>query len=180
MNETIKTLVERRSCKNFDSTKFVEKEKLDLILKAGTYAANGKGLQSSTIVVVENQNTIKELSKLNAEILGNPNIDPFYGATCVLVVFADPIAHTYVEDGSLVIGNLMNAAFSLGVDSCWIHRAKEMFLTEKGKKIKKEWGIAENLVGIGNCVLGYRKTNLPPAKPRKENYVIYAADKIID
>ena len=171
MNETIKNLIERRSCKNFDPSRIVEDEKLNLILEAGKYAANGRGLQAATMVVVQNPELIKKLSELNANVLGTSGIDPFYKATTVVIVFADPVAHTYIEDGSLVIGNLMNAAYSLGVDSCWIHRAREVFSSEEGIKLKKEWGIAENLIGIGHCVLGYRASDLAKPKPRKENFV---------
>lgn len=171
MNETIKNLIERRSCKNFDPSRMVEDEKLNLILEAGKYAANGRGLQSASMVVVQKPEMVKKLSELNASVHGTKGIDPFYNATTVVVVFANPDAHTYIEDGSLVIGNLMNAAYSLGVDSCWIHRAKEVFSSEEGIKIKKERGIAENLVGIGNCVLGYRATDLAKAKPRKDDFV---------
>lgn len=171
MNETIKNLIERRSCKNFDPSRIVEDEKLNLILEAGKYAANGRGLQAATMVVVQNPELIKKLSELNAKVLGASGIDPFYKATTVVIVFADPVAHTYIEDGSLVIGNLMNAAYSLGVDSCWIHRAREVFSSEEGIKLKKERGIAENLIGIGNCVLGYRASDLAKPKLRKENFV---------
>jgi nitroreductase len=173
MNDVIKALIERRSCKNFDPNKIVEKEKLDLILEAGKYAANGRGLQAATMVVIQNKETISKIAKLNAAVLNASNINPFYNATTLVVVFANPVAHTYVEDGSLVMGNLMIAAHSLGVDSCWIHRAKEVFASEEGQKLKKEWGIAENLVGIGNCVLGYRAADLLPPKPRKSDFVRY-------
>ena len=173
MNDVIKALIERRSCKNFDPNKIVEKEKLDLILEAGKYAANGRGLQAATMVVIQNKDTISKIAKLNAAVLNASNINPFYNATTLVVVFADPTAHTYVEDGSLVMGNLMIAAHSLGVDSCWIHRAKEVFTSEEGQKLKKEWGIAENLVGIGNCILGYRAAELLPPKPRKSDFVRY-------
>ena len=173
MNDVIKALIERRSCKNFDPNKIVEKEKLDLILEAGKYAANGRGLQAATMVVIQNKETISKIAKLNAGVLNASNINPFYNATTLVIVFADPTAHTYVEDGSLVMGNLMIAAHSLGVDSCWIHRAKEVFASEEGQKLKKEWGIAENLVGIGNCILGYRAAELLPPKPRKSDFVRY-------
>lgn len=171
MNKTIKNLIERRSCKNF-SDKQVEKEDLDLILKAGTYAANGRGAQSPIILVLQNKKTIKKLSKINASIMG-AKVDPFYNAQTILIVMADKNVPTYVEDGSLVIGNLMNAAYSLGVGSCWIHRAKEEFETEEGKKLLKKWGVSDNYVGIGHCVLGYPNGEYKKAKERKADYIRY-------
>ena len=99
--------------------------------------------------------------------------DPFYGAGTVIVVFADSTVHTYIEDGSLVMGNLLNAAHSLGVDSCWIHRAREVFETPEGLLMMKRWGLDERYKGIGNCILGYTDGPVPEAKPRKGDYIIY-------
>ena len=137
-NEVIKTLTERRSVRAY-SKKQVEDEKLQLILKAGTYAPTGMGMQSPVMVVVQDEETVALLSRLNGKVMGTSS-DPFYGASTVVVVLADKTVSTHVEDGSLVMGNLMNAAFSLGVDSCWIHRAREVFQTEEGKELLKKWG----------------------------------------
>lgn len=173
MNETIKNLIERRSCRKFKPEQ-IKEEELQLILKAGEYAPTGKGKQSPIMLVIQNKETIEKLSKINAEIMGVNN-NPFYGAPTIVIVLADRNVGTYIEDGSLVIGNLMNAAHSLGIGSCWIHRAKEEFETETGKKFLKQWGIPDNYVGIGHCILGYPDGNLPEAKPRKEDYVKYIA-----
>lgn len=135
MNETIKNLVERRSCRKYSSTQIKEDE-LNSVLKAGEYAPTGMGMQSPIIVVLQNKSIIDKLSKINAKIMGKDE-DPFYGAPTVLVVLADKNIGTYIEDGSLVLGNLMNAAYSLGLGSCWIHRAKEEFETRRRKRIVK-------------------------------------------
>ena len=168
-NEVIKTLTERRSVRRY-TKKQVEDEKLELILKAGTYAPSGMGSHSPIMVVVQDPETISLLSRLNAVAMGSSG-DPFYGAPTVIVVLADKNVWTCVEDGSLVMGNLMNAAFSLGVDSCWIHRAKEVFETKEGKELLKKWGIGDDYIGVGNCILGYRDGALPSARPRKNNYI---------
>lgn len=171
MNETMKTLTTRRSVRSY-SSKPVEKELLDEILEAGMYAPSGMGLQSPLMVVVTDPERVYDLSMMNAAVLGT-DTDPFYGAGTVVIVFADSTVRTYIEDGSLVMGNLMNAAHSLGVDSCWIHRAREVFETPEGKALMKKWGIDEKYKGIGNCILGYADGALPEAKPRKGNYVIF-------
>lgn len=168
MNETIKNLVERRSCRKYSSTQIKEDE-LNSVLKAGEYAPTGMGMQSPIIVVLQNKSIIDKLSKINAKIMGKDE-DPFYGAPTVLVVLADKNIGTYIEDGSLVLGNLMNAAYSLGLGSCWIHRAKEEFETDEGKELLKEWNISENYVGIGHCILGYSEEK-SEAKPRKDGYI---------
>ncbi|MDE6593007.1 MAG: nitroreductase [Oscillospiraceae bacterium] len=171
MNETIKTLTTRRIVRSY-SNKPVEKELLDEILEAGMYAPSGKGLQSPLMVVVTDPERVYDLSMMNAAVLGT-DTDPFYGAGTVIIVFADSTVRTYIEDGSLVMGNLMNAAHSLGVDSCWIHRAREVFETPEGKALMKKWGIDEKYKGIGNCILGYADKPVPEAKPRKGDYVIF-------
>ena len=168
MNETIKNLVERRSCRKYSSTQIKEDE-LNSVLKAGEYAPTGMGMQSPIIVVLQNKSIIDKLSKINAKIMGKDE-DPFYGAPTVLVVLADKNIGTYIEDGSLVLGNLMNAAYSLGLGSCWILRAKEEFETDEGKELLKEWNISENYVGIGHCILGYPEEK-SEAKPRKDGYI---------
>ncbi|WP_455539458.1 nitroreductase [Terrisporobacter sp.] len=171
MNETLKNLKERRSIRKYKKEQVTD-EQLNQILEAGTYAPTGLGKQSPVMVVVQDEAIIKELSKMNAEVMGS-KIDPFYGAPTVVVVLADRASTpTYVEDGSLVMGNLMNAAQSVGVDSCWIHRAKEVFESEKGKELLQGWGVEGDYVGIGHCILGYRDCETPKAKPRKENYIV--------
>ena len=173
MNETIKNLVSRRSVKSY-SDKQVNDEDLKLIVEAGTYAPNGRGLQSPKIVVIQNKDIIEKLKKLNAELMGNSTIDPCYNAPTIILVLADKNVPTYIEDGSLAIGNMLNAAFSLGIDSCWIHRAKEELETLEGKRILNDLNIdSDKYVGIGHCILGYRNIDLPDAKPRKSDYIVY-------
>ena len=169
-NQVLQCIKERRSIRSFEP-KPVEDEKLSAILEAGTYAASGMGMQSPIMVVVKDDETKEQLRKMNAAVMGNPDTDPFYGAPVIVIVLADKNRGTYVEDGSLVIGNLMLAAHSLGVGSCWIHRAKEEFESPEGKALLKKWGIAGDYAGVGHCILGYVKGDYPPAKPRKEKYI---------
>ena len=127
-------------------------------------------MQSPVIVAVVNKEVRDNLSRMNASIMGTSS-DPFYGAPVVLVVLADKNRPTAVYDGTLVMGNMLNAAHSLGLGSCWIHRAKEEFESEEGKALLKEWGLEGEYIGIGHCILGYPATELPAAKPRKADYV---------
>lgn len=169
MQETIQDLKTRRSCRGYKEDQISE-EQLNQILEAGTYAPTGMSMQSPIMVVVQDKETIAQLSRMNAKIMGTDG-DPFYGAPTVVIVLADKNRPTCLEDGSLVMGNLMNAAHAVGVDSCWIHRAKEEFESEEGKALLEKWGIKGDYVGIGHCVLGYAKDAPAPAKPRKENYI---------
>ena len=136
MNEVLHCLLTRRSVKKYLSQP-VEEEKLEAVLEVGTYAACGMGRQAGKIVVLQNPDDIAQLEKMNATILGNPDAHPFYGAPVVCVVFADTNVNTWVEDGSLVIGNMMAAAHSLGLGSCWIHRARQEFESAEGKALRR-------------------------------------------
>ena len=169
MADTLTTLKTRRSCRAYKPD-HVEEEKLNAILEAGTYAATGMGKQSPIILVIKDQAVRDQLMKLNAAAMGM-DIDPFYGAPELLVVLANKAMPTYIYDGSLVMGNMMNAAADLGVASCWVHRAKEEFESKEGKAILKKLGIEGDYEGIGNLILGYAAKPAANAAPRKENYV---------
>ena len=169
MNETINTLLTRRSVRRYKSDQ-VSDELLDTVLNAGQYAASGMNTQNAFMVAVRDKETRDQLSRMNAAVMG-VDTDPFYGAPCVIVVLADPERYTWVEDGSLVIGNLMAAAHSVGLGSCWIHRAREMFDSDEGKALLKEWGLPETMRGVGNCILGY-PNEVPGDKPRLDGRII--------
>lgn len=162
-------LLTRRSVRKY-TDRPVEDEKLDKVLTAGLYAPTGMNNQAPVMVAVRDKETRDKLSRMNAAVMGASG-DPFYGAPCVIVVLSDPERMTWVEDGSLVLGNLMNAAHSLGLGSCWIHRAKECFDTPEGKALLRAWGVPENYRGVGNCILGYAAEE-PEAKPRKSGRII--------
>lgn len=171
MNEVVQAMIDRRSIKAYQPRQIPD-ELLEQILQAGIHAATGMGKQSPKIVVLQNPEEIAELEALNAEILGAKGAHPFYGAPTVLVVLADADIFTAVYDGSLVLGNMLLAASALELGGCWIHRAKETFESEEGKKLLKKWGIEGNYVGIGHCIVGYPAADPAPAKPRKKDYII--------
>ena len=169
MNETLKNLIERRSCRSYLPDP-IPQDILDQILEAGTYAATGMGKQSPIMIVITDKAVRDKLSAMNAAVMGGSG-DPFYGAPVVIAVLADTTIPTYLNDGSLVIGNLMNAAHALGIGSCWIHRAKQEFESEEGKAILKQLGIEGDYEGIGHCILGYPAAPANKAAPRKDNYI---------
>ena len=171
MNEVLKLLKQRRSIRRYKAEQIKDAE-LDAILEAGTYAPSGMGKQSAVMVVLQDKETISALSKINAEIQGNPGTDPFYGAPTVIAVLADSTSYNWLKDGSLVMGNLMNAAASLGVGSCWINRCGETFDRPEGRAYLEKWGLGESFKGVGYCILGYAEGEIPAPRPRKENYII--------
>lgn len=152
MNEAIKNLIERKSCRSFKK-EHITREEMEQIISAGLNAPSGMNRQTPLFVAVQDDETVKYLSKLNASILSS-DTDPFYGAADVIAVLARKEG-TYIQDGSLAMGNLLNAAYSVGVGSCWIHRAKEVFASEEGKALLLKWGITDEVEGIGFCILGY-------------------------
>lgn len=169
MNETMQTILSRRSCRSYTSEQ-IREEDLQQILQAGMYAATGRGLQPVKIVVVQDPETIAQLRRMNAEIMG-VSTDPFYGAPTVCVILADTDTYTWVEDGSLVLGNMMLAAEAVGAASCWINRARQEFDSPEGKELLKKWGIPERFRGVGHCILGYAAEAPAPAKPRKADFI---------
>ena len=163
------TLLNRRSIRRYKEDQ-VPDELLNQVLTAGLYAPTGMNRQNIVMVAVRDKETRDQLSRMNAAVMGGDR-DPFYGAPCVIVVLGDPEIYPVVENGSLVLGNLMNAAYAVGLGSCWIHRAKQTFETEEGKALLRKWGLKENLVGIGNCILGYADES-PEAKPRLDGRIV--------
>lgn len=170
MNDTINCLLNRRSVRAYRPEQ-IKSEELEEILQAGLYAPSAMNRQSAVMLVIQDRETISMLSRLNAEVMGR-DTDPFYGAPTVIVVLADKNAPNHVQDASLVMGNLMNAAFSLGVDSCWINRAREVFEMPEARALLREKGISDDYVGVGNCILGYRSGELPEAPSRREGRII--------
>ncbi len=174
MNETLQTIRNRRSIRKFTDQP-VPRDIIEQVVDAGIWAASGKNGQAPIVLAVTNPDLVAKLSDMNRQIGGWPEgFDPFYGGKVVLIVLSRPeVAPTYVYDGSLVLGNMMLAAESLGVGSIWIHRAKQEFESDEGKALLAELGITEPVEGIGHCVLGYAAE---PAKdiPRKEGRVFWA------
>ena len=171
MNDTLELMRTRRSVRKFKSES-VPTELIEKIAEVGTYAANGRNRQTPIVIAVTDKDVLDRLRKTNAEIMG-VDTDPFYGATAVLVVVASKEYATYIYDGSLVMGNLMLAAHSVGVSSCWIHRAKETFEREEWKQWLKSLGLQGEYEGIGNCAIGYVDGDYPPVIPRKGGRIIF-------
>ena len=161
-------ILTRRSVRKYAPQQITDAE-LDKVLEAGLYAPTAKNNQKPIMVAVRDKEIRDLLSKANAAIMG-VETDPFYGAPCVIVVLADPAFPTWIDDGSLVMGNLLNAAHAIGLGSCWINRAREFFDMEEGKALLKKWGIPETYRGVGNCILGYAEET-PEPKARVEGRI---------
>lgn len=172
-NDMIKQMKERRSIRRFKQD-LPDKELLDQIIEAGLYAPSGMGRQSTIILAVTDKKQRDRLAEENRRIGGwQEGFDPFYGAPAILVVLADKTCVTRVYDGSLVMGNMLQAAHALGLGSIWIHRAKEEFGMPEYQDLLKDLGIEGEWEGIGHCAVGYTDGPVPEAAPRKEGRVYY-------
>ncbi len=180
MNQVIEALEQRRSCRSYTDQP-VDPKKLEQIVEAGLWAASGMGRQGTHLVVVTNPDDVAALSRMNAQIMGGTN-DPFYGAGAVIVVLTNPENPTCVEDGALVMGNLMNAAHALGVASCWIHRAKEEFESDEGKALLAKWSVEGTWRGVATAswatprkAASRRAPSVSPAAPPTSSSSEYGA-----
>jgi nitroreductase len=170
MNETMNTLLARRCIRAYEAEQISDGE-LNAVLEAGRYAPSGANQQSALFIVVQDAETMKVISRMNQEI-ADVDSDPYYGAPTVILVLADKTKVTPVEDASLALGNMLNAAYSLGLGSCWVHRTRQMFESEEGKALLKTWGVDGDYVGVGSCILGYPAGEHPEAAPRKDDFVV--------
>ena len=172
-NEALEVLYNRRAIRKFKPEQ-IKDEELDAVLKAGTYAPTAMGLQSPLIVSVQNKEDVETLNRLSAQIMGREGL-PYYGAPTIIIVFYTEIARSDyfgILDASSVITNMLNAAYAVGLGSCWIHRSKEIFELDEGKALLKKWGINEKVVGVASMALGYSDMPQPEPKPRREGYVV--------
>ena len=170
MNDIIQAMKDRRSFRKY-TDESVPREMIEQVIEAGLWAPSGMGKQSPIIVAITDKEQRDALARANAAVMGGTG-DPFYGAPVVLVVLAPREVGTYVYDGSLAMGNMLLAASSLGLGSCWIHRAKEVFDTPEYQKLLADLGVEGDYEGIGNCILGWPDQE-PAPKPRREGRVFW-------
>lgn len=170
MNQTVLDIQNRRSVNRYKPDQITDEELME-VLKAGMNAPSGGNKQSPVFIVVQNKEWIAKLCKLNAEIAGAPaGFDVFYGAPTIILVLAQKGVGNPVEDGSLCLGNMFNAAYAMGLGSRWINRIRETFETDLGKELLKEVGYEGEYIGVGSCILGYPSEGFPAPIKRKPDY----------
>lgn len=173
MNTIIRAMERRRSIRKFKPD-MPAKADIELIAEAGQYAPSGMNRQATVTLVITDRETRDRMAEANRKIGGwQEGFDPFYGAPVIIAVLADKSCPTGIYDGSLVMGNMMNAAFSLGLGSIWIHRAKEEFEQPEYKQLLADLGITGEWEGIGHCAVGYPDCDLPDAADRKDGRVFW-------
>ncbi|ATW26868.1 nitroreductase family protein [Candidatus Formimonas warabiya] len=182
MNETLYNILTRRSIRQYQQ-KQLKDEEVQSILEAGQFAPSAMNQQSWHITVVQSKEMLQKINGTcravflksgvkNMEERGKAeNFSPFYHAPTFIIVCGEANAIAPQNDGSLALGNMLLAAHSLGIGSCWIHAMNYVFSTEEGKALKKELGIPEGYVSVGAAAFGYKAGESPAPAPRKEGTV---------
>ena len=169
MNHDMLNLIKTRRSVRAYKTDPVPEELLSAVLEAGTWAPTAMGRQSPVIVAVTDKTYRDKLSQLNAAVMGK-DADPYYGAPAVVVVLAE--GNNFLQDGSCVLENMMLAAHCLGLGSVWVNRELEIFDSDAGKALLKEWNLPETLRGVGAIALGWPAGPAPEPAPRKDGYIV--------
>ena len=182
MNETIKTILSRRSFRAYMQDQ-IKAEDVQILLKAGMFAPSAMNQQSWHFTVVQNKETLQKINqtiKSNFLKSGNKrfedmakseNFNVFYNAPTLIIVSGDEKAIAPQCDCVLAMGNILLASSSLGISSCWIHALTYLSSTDEGKALISELGIPDGNKIFSSAVFGYTEGTAPAAAPRKENTV---------
>lgn len=185
MNEVIRNILDRRSVRSYTDEQVPESIILEII-KAGTQAPNGMGVKPLRFVVVTDRDAMKRYSDVAKQLfigmlqqggpseqtegmvrrLSNPDFHIFYHAPVLVLVFTAPSALTPVEDGALAAENMMLAARSFGLGSCWIGFGKPLM---HSPELMEEAGVPEGHQLIAPLVFGYPKAEPAPADRGEPN-----------
>ena len=168
MNEVLNTILNRRSVRAYLPEQ-VPGDKLEAVVKAGLYAPSAMNQQSWHFVVLSGKGA-ERYRAFCQEKLGR---DPYYGAPAMILVFGKKDAIAPLCDGSLAIGNMLLAAASLGLGSCWIHCVNDLFREEAAAA---PWGVPAGYRPVGSMALGIPAGPAPEPKPRAEGTVTAIAD----
>jgi nitroreductase len=184
-NETLKTIKKRRSIRGFKPEQ-IKDEELQAILEAGAYAPSARNQQAWHFTVVQNAELLaslsyeaKEVAKLSdneymRQLANNEQLNIFYGAPTVVIVSGNQAATLIEADCAAANQNMLLAAESLGLGSCWNNFSIYVFNGSKGAQFIKQLGIPEGFRPYYSVALGYKKieaANAPERKPGLVNYV---------
>ncbi len=186
MNEVIRCIKVRRSCRSFSDEPLKQNE-LEMIIEAGLWAPSGNNKQPWYFTVIRNKNTIEKINedaKTNAlkyltdpkrlSIAKNKDFDLFYEAPCLVIVSADMKSGTAVADCSAAIQNMLLAAESLQIGSLWNGIIRRFWFETPGvEKFKTIYSIPEEYTPLFAVVFGYSSKNTSKGPERRLNTVNY-------
>ena len=193
MNETMQTILHRRAIKRFDARQ-IDEDILQQILQAGLYAPSAGGKQGVIFAVCQDKEVNERLGKIK-RANSNPHMatatnyvsreqpsiadDPkltnaFYDAPTVITMFAPKKFLFSVDDCAVAAENMMLAADSLGIGSCYIGQGWTAFADSYGQEILRKWEIRTDYYAVMQLLLGYPKANdkYPTAKVRKPDRIL--------
>ena len=198
MNQVIENILNRRSTRVYTEEK-VDVEILKEIVKAGLHAPSSKNKQLWHFTVIQNKDVLKQLNedtknavkkyapeKISDEKMlktfisraNNDAFDTFYNAPVAILISKDTTDITSQDDCAIASQNLMLAAESFGLGSCWASFVKNLFNfdKEKAKEYCEKFQIPENYIPTHAVIIGHKKNASPKASARRENTVTYILD----
>lgn len=185
MNPVLETIQNRRSIRKFADRQLNELQ-LELILGAGIFAPSAHNHQPWHFSVIQDQMLIDRLNEAAKDAAAscgealfegmakNKKLHIFYHAPTVVVVSYDKEAMMPLADCSAAIQNMLIAAESLGVASCWIGFTDPFFRSEKFETFRERLKVPEGYQPYFTVLLGYKNETLKVVTPkRKANRVDY-------
>lgn len=184
MNETIRAIRNRRSIRKYGQEQIDEQE-LQAIIEAGLYAPSANNQQAWHFTVIQDQQLLHELNLETKGVLAdsddpflrmvgaNENMNIFNGAPTVIVVAADEACANSDVEAALATENMLIAAESLGIASCYIISISYLFEGADSTYFKEKLGIPATHKVQNAILLGYSAVETPKAAPRKEGLVNY-------
>jgi len=184
MNEVIATLLARRSVRLFKDEK-IGKEDLDAILECAVYAPSANNTQNWHFAVIGNNAT---LGKVNGWILeeinssgdqkirnaaANVGASVFRNAPTVIIVSTVKDDRFGIINASAATQNILVAAQSLGIGSCWIGSVGVLANSGRLAEYARELGLPEGYAPYFGITLGYAASSDRPAPPRKAGTINY-------
>ena len=167
-NKTIENIKNRVSCRSYSDKKVPIKKVME-IAEAGKFAPSAINRQIANIYVVNSKRNVEKLRNLSLKIRGK---DCMYGAKTIILVTGPKEDRFTYQDCSCILENMFVAAKALNIASCWINQFNDFFETNDGKKVKKSFGIPDDSIVVGSCILGYPSSDAQlSVKPRKEDFI---------
>lgn len=187
MNTVLENIITRRSVRNYRCEQIMEEE-LNMILLAGSYAPNGMGTQSWKFTAIQKPEVMKRVNEsIRQAILSIPvttqthpyivsliekakdeNANFLYNAPTFIIVSHLKDNGNAMPDSALAIGNMMLAAHSLEIGSCWLNQLPGMTHMPIIRELLREINIPEDHIVYGSFVLGYPAEEPKPAEARKD------------
>jgi len=182
MNKVLETIKKRRSIRKYLPGQ-IKQEELDVIIEAGIYAPTARRDEPWYFTVIQNKELIDEMSektkeqmaKTDNEWLTDKGNDKeyhlFYHAPTVILISGRESAFAPLIDCSAATQNMLLAAESLGIGSCWIGLIRFLFIDETEMK---KFRIPEGYKPFYAICLGYKDLEEEsPIPERKRDVVNY-------